>query len=260
MQIDSQDLDTASSVLQITKNFLSSCPSDLYIIIQQRALAASDFSTPGAVPHLRAAISDPRVRASYSVADVIYEGGDMVEELAEHIEASCGKNVTRWDQLGLPSTGANAKNIIVSTVDTLPSEKEARVEDMADQDAMLNINFFEHLPNGPEYTVIYTTTPFGILQQDQPELSVYQVEFDATAHIDLKRDFRIRADNSTDKLDTRPLFEKYQYFTPGIFMGLLVGLLLLSILYVGLNAVSSLQVSYGAFEKEMGPAAQKKQQ
>lgn len=41
-------------------------------------------------------------------------------------------------------------------------------------------------------------------------------------------------------------------------MGLLVTFLLLSILAVGLNGLSSLQVSYGAFEKEMGPAAQKK--
>ena len=43
-------------------------------------------------------------------------------------------------------------------------------------------------------------------------------------------------------------------------MGLVVGLLLFSILYVGISAVSSLQVSYAAFDKEMGPAAQKKQQ
>jgi hypothetical protein len=46
----------------------------------------------------------------------------------------------------------------------------------------------------------------------------------------------------------------------GVFMGLLVGIILLSILYVGISAVSSLQVSYGVFDKEMGPAAHKKQQ
>lgn len=43
-------------------------------------------------------------------------------------------------------------------------------------------------------------------------------------------------------------------------MGLFVTLILLSILAVGMNAISSLQVSYGAFEKEMGPNAQKKAQ
>ena len=43
-------------------------------------------------------------------------------------------------------------------------------------------------------------------------------------------------------------------------MGLLVGTILIAILSVGISAVSSLQVSYAAFDKEMGPAAQKKQQ
>ena len=55
-----------------------------------------------------------------------------------------------------------------------------------------------------------------------------------------------------------PLFEKYQFFGPGIFMGLLVSILLLSILFVAVRGISSLQVSYAAFDKEMGPAGQKK--
>lgn len=42
-------------------------------------------------------------------------------------------------------------------------------------------------------------------------------------------------------------------------MGLLVGFILISILYVGITGVASLQVSYAAFDKEMGPSAQKKQ-
>ena len=46
----------------------------------------------------------------------------------------------------------------------------------------------------------------------------------------------------------------------GIFMGLIALLLMLLILTAGLRSLASLEVSYGAFEKEMGPAAQKKQQ
>lgn len=41
-------------------------------------------------------------------------------------------------------------------------------------------------------------------------------------------------------------------------MGFLGTIIMLAMLYVGLSAVASLQVSYGAFEKEMGPAAQRK--
>ena len=43
-------------------------------------------------------------------------------------------------------------------------------------------------------------------------------------------------------------------------MGLLAVILIGSILTVGIKALASLEVSYGAFEKDMGPAAQKKQQ
>jgi hypothetical protein len=43
-------------------------------------------------------------------------------------------------------------------------------------------------------------------------------------------------------------------------MGLLVSFLLLSILYVAISAVASLQVTYAAFDKENGPAAQRKAQ
>lgn len=43
-------------------------------------------------------------------------------------------------------------------------------------------------------------------------------------------------------------------------MGIITALVLFAILTVGLRALSSLEVPYGAFEKDMGPAAQKKQQ
>jgi len=43
-------------------------------------------------------------------------------------------------------------------------------------------------------------------------------------------------------------------------MGLTVSLLLLLILYVGVSAISGLEVSYMAFSKEMNPNSQKKQQ
>ena len=87
--------------------------------------------------------------------------------------------------------------------------------------------------------------------------------FQAPLHMDLKRESRglhKRASSDNETYIDGPLFEKYQFLSPGIFMGFLVGILLLSILYVGISGVASLQVSYGAFDKENGPASQKKQQ
>jgi len=85
----------------------------------------------------------------------------------------------------------------------------------------------------------------------------YEMEdpFGGVAQIELKRDFTAHKRAASDE---GGLFERYQYFTPGLFMGLIAVLPLFSIVFVGLRALSSLEVSYFAFSKEMGPAAQRK--
>ena len=115
-----------------------------------------------------------------------------------------------------------------------------------------------------KYTVIYTTSPTtAIHHTDVPEPESYEMDssFQAPVHMELKRDhsYQKRASNENVTLPDGPLFERYQYLSPGLFMGLFVAFILVSILYVGISAVASLQVSYAAFEKEMGPSAQKKQ-
>ncbi len=89
--------------------------------------------------------------------------------------------------------------------------------------------------------------------------------FQSPMHLDLKRDLsstNMKRDTSGDKpvLPEGPLFERYSFLSPGLFMGILVTIMLLSILYVGISAIAGLQVTYAAFDKEMGPAAQKKAQ
>jgi len=74
--------------------------------------------------------------------------------------------------------------------------------------------------------------------------------------MELKRDLSSHTQraNSTEG----GLFERYQYFTPGLFMGFAAIIPLFLILLVGVRALTSLEVSYYAFSKEMGPNAQKK--
>ena len=102
-----------------------------------------------------------------------------------------------------------------------------------------------------------------MLYSDRNELGDYQPSLPADSpHVDLKRSVGPiyvgrRAGDSTV---STPLFEKYQFFTPGIFMGLITVFIMLAILAVGLRALADLQVSYSAFDKDMGLAAQKKQQ
>jgi hypothetical protein len=132
----------------------------------------------------------------------------------------------------------------------------------------------QQLPRGKTYTLLFLSTapPSSLPASPSPmekeaekskskeKSIIYQPDFDNDAvHMDLKRNLAPpRGDGPFS--DQRPLFEEYQFFNPGLFMGLLVGLILIAILSVGISAIGSLRVSYAAFEKEMGPAAQKKAQ
>jgi hypothetical protein len=112
------------------------------------------------------------------------------------------------------------------------------------------------------YTVIYTTTPQGAEQNPSSHNEqVYSMEdpFGVATQMELKRDtsFSPRAANETTQRGG--LFERYQYFSPGLFMAFTAMIPLVLILGVALKAIASLEVSYFAFSKEMGPAHQKKQ-
>jgi len=119
-----------------------------------------------------------------------------------------------------------------------------------------------------DYTVLYTAG------SRTEEVLGYTPEFLDSMRTELKRQVHATRKNNSD-FDKLPLFEKYQFFSPGtcgnvyfelglysddiptaIFMGLFAVLILVSILYIGVSAVGSLKVPYGAFEKEMGPSAQ----
>ncbi len=74
----------------------------------------------------------------------------------------------------------------------------------------------------PKYTVIYTTTPVSANQHPLvSESRVYEMDetFPSSVHMDLKRDFSIHelASSGNTTLSSGPLFEKYQFFTPGEF-------------------------------------------
>ncbi|EGW32789.1 uncharacterized protein SPAPADRAFT_49735 [Spathaspora passalidarum NRRL Y-27907] len=60
-----------------------------------------------------------------------------------------------------------------------------------------------------------------------------------------------RASNDTKKSTNTSLFTNYQFFTPGIWSGIIVSGFLLTILYLGINWLNSLEVTYSSFEKQV---------
>ncbi|KAK4114568.1 BIG1-domain-containing protein [Canariomyces notabilis] len=239
-------LQTSAQVLASAKQLLASCPTERYILVSQPNLHAADIRDDDGpdrgdcrMPFLCRAVAGEGI-SHFSVAEVVGQvSGRPLDEFIKTVCAEKGKqvHVDRVELKHLPPASL--------------IEGRDRREVLEDNDFELD-RLLETLDG--DYTVFMFSDP--------NEFKAYEPEFIEAVHVDLKRwaeeDEMVakRKSNSTSNL---PLFEKYQFFTPGVFMSLFVLVILLSILAVGLKALSSLEVSYGAFDKEMGPAAQKKQ-
>ncbi|KAL9616468.1 MAG: hypothetical protein Q9160_008663 [Pyrenula sp. 1 TL-2023] len=181
---------------------------------------------------------------------------------------------------GIPQSQDDDHRII--SIDIKSQGNSTSAQNLEIADATLKA-YLDLLPS-QDFTVLFTTTPPGVQcgtseNEKQEKLSFeMDTEFQEPLHTNLKRDVAThqprKVGNQT--IVEGPLFEKYQFFSPGIaskitarckrrtnrflglFMGFTIGLILLSILYVGISGLASLSVSYAAFDKETGPAAQKK--
>ncbi|KAJ3522515.1 hypothetical protein NM208_g12826 [Fusarium decemcellulare] len=239
---------TRSQALEQAKDLLSSCPTDNYLLVSQEGINAADLRQMKSVPYLYSAIKRDEIHGKFIVPEVVGESIEK-EEIKDYIRTACSQQ------------GKNVEPIF-----TLLQPLE---DDEDGKENLLSWNLNKKWMKD-SYTVLFVGTP---RPQDktasapeakaaEAEKTIYEPEFIEPVRMDLKRDvtdgLMRRADNGS-VIDNRPLFQKYQFFTPGIFMALITAIVLFSILSVGLRALASLEVSYGAFEKDMGPAAQKKQ-
>lgn len=63
-----------------------------------------------------------------------------------------------------------------------------------------------------------------VMVSDPNEFRAYQPDFVEPVHMDLKREvFNFEEDKGNTTHDTRPLFVKYQFFTPGMLFPESVG-------------------------------------
>ncbi|CAG8976886.1 hypothetical protein HYALB_00003497 [Hymenoscyphus albidus] len=250
-----QQLQSSSSVLSSAKEILAQCNDDIYIFVAQPGIRSSELSSQ--TPHLKKALAAPSVQGRYPVAEVVGLETENVSGLANYVRDECKATSVASVKEGLAQKKAGTPIYVQIEYTSRPGLDSNRNEALADFDAYLFSHVFNVLPKGTKFTVVVGTSPSTVAAH---EGLIYEAEFQEPVHMDLKRNVLTRESKSEKGPDRRPLFEKYQYFTPGLFMGLLVTVLLLSILGVGISAISSLEVSYGAFDKEMGPAAQKKAQ
>ncbi|KAF1355290.1 BIG/ATPase V1 complex, subunit S1 [Delphinella strobiligena] len=254
----------ASNVESNVAAVLNDCDSHSYVFVSQAGVSSADFAARQSMPHLERRLDAAKtaVKISNLVGEV--DGKSWGKAIAGH----CGQKEVKLVsghgiELGMiPQIEQELQEIRVDFA-APPVNKEERASTLARYDSYLN----DLLVQLDSYTVVYTTTPPSAkdYQDIQHPDNVYEMDspFPAGMHGDLKRDLTVQAASNSSSGNLNydlPLFEKYQFVNQGIFITGSVTLLLLLILSVGVSAIANLEVSYMAFSKEMGPAAQKKQQ
>ncbi|ETN38451.1 uncharacterized protein HMPREF1541_06486 [Cyphellophora europaea CBS 101466] len=251
-------LSSGEAITSDISSTLSHCPSDHYVLISQPGVSAGDYASRKTTPALAQRLSakhQSNIRSSVSVSEVV--GEVDVSRWEQTLERECGAEVLHVDASSgsIPSYKSMPK--VLSVAFPAPTTSN-RLHDLSVNDAFLE-SILDMLPSS-NYTVLYATTAHGAPEPSAEHLMDAEVQ--NPLHMEMKRDLSSglvrRASNQT--IVDGPLFEKYQFFTPGIFMGFLVGFILLMILYVGISALSSLQVTYAAFDKDQGALAKTKAQ
>ncbi|KAI1468471.1 BIG1-domain-containing protein [Daldinia caldariorum] len=219
-----------TNVLATVQQLLKTCPTDRYLIVSQPNLNKANL-VKKAVPNLLR--YHDKAQSRYSVPEVV--GELHTDDIAAFVRKSCEGRKPLIEQLEM---------------DPLRSDDDFGMMWTNDDELSMVLDQFDH---DGSYTVIFAGTP----RKESPR--TYTATFQDGVPSELKRDVHSIHRRAPNRTDNRPLFEKYQYFSTGIFTALVSLTILLSILYVGIAAVASLEIPYGAFDKEMGPSAQKKQ-
>ncbi|OJJ02865.1 hypothetical protein ASPVEDRAFT_700651 [Aspergillus versicolor CBS 583.65] len=253
----SVQLKSATTLLNDLSTKLSTCPSEYYVIASQPGVHSIDFTTAKTAPRLGAKMTgkDKAIRSTMSINEVA--GILEAKHIRDILEDKCGAQTTVIDaSSGSYSTDFGKEpRVIVVEFPSLSLGSE-RVQQLSDHDGLLS-DIVNRLPS-EKYTILYTTTPREFEEGDAPVYESTDDLYQDPVRADLKRDYSMHS--RRDDTTKNSLFDEYQYFTPGIFMGLIAGFVFIVILYIGLSALMSLQVSYAAFEKDTSSTVQKKQQ
>lgn len=259
---DSVGIAQSSTIANKLRDTLKGCPTSRYIVVRQEGVSSTDFET-----QFESISRAQEIKSSMAATEVL--GSISVEEISAYLQKTCGAEVERIEQsrLGKPDHAGvpftmeprAADSLVVELLLQTPSAND-RSSAMFSQNKWIS-DVIKQRTDG-QYTIIYTTTPRTDLEI-LPHPYEMETPFKDTLHTELKRDVsahqkvRMVVDKN-ESSNEGGLFETYQFLNPGLFMAFSATIPLVLILIVGIRALTSLEVSYFAFSKEMGPAAQRK--
>jgi hypothetical protein len=204
---------------------LSKCPSEYYILVNQPGVSSSDYTNSKTTPNLAQKLS-PSAKKSSSIQSQI-----TIPELLDQ------PNIASWERVLSENCDINALSIDASTggIPSLKSHKlltislpapskSSRSADLSKNDAYL-ASVLDLLPS-KDYTVLYVTSPSTASNKTgsstgKDDNKLYEMDSPLVdlMHQELKRDLGVHGlakGRTNQTIIDGPLFEKYQFFTPGM--------------------------------------------
>jgi hypothetical protein len=193
----SLSLPSNTKVQDESHKILESCPTERYLFVAQPNIHMSHLASSTAAPKLQAALNSDKTASQIKVTEMV--GTIDLLSVEDFVRRSCkavGKKVS-IDMVNL------------TPLPTSRSEKELQ-DALKATDEDLGIVLSQYDAAG-DYTVIFTA---GKSTEKAEESYIYEAEFKDTTHQELKRQLG-QIQRRANATDNRPLFEKYQFFTPG---------------------------------------------
>lgn len=222
------------------ENYLSGavnkCKYDSYIFVTHVNVTDGDVNKKN-MPFLMRAVEKARFSLPFPSLPHDQAVREASEKALEYVKETC--------KAGLIVADTSSATPIAPLTEEKPrviTAEYAVHSALADVDESLR-KIVGHLPSG-NFLLIYQTTPRQ--QSRDPERPSIMGNQPLTA-------------SEAEQVPYDSLFRNYQFFSPAIFMGLIVSGLLVFVFTVAFNSVGSLQISSAAFEPRRQPTSRKQQ-
>lgn len=222
--LQTSQISTAAHVEDSLLSTLDDCAASLYILVEQPGAHASDLRDGTAMPAMQQRMSSRDYRSVVQVPEVMGEINSI--KVADTLSRTC--DLERTSVQDYQSGGRKGHAAVVGPVQ-LPALKadgaqNVRTEMLGQADAVLDMQLASVLANHTSHVIIYVSTPASGTERARYEMD--EPPYHAIMHTDLKRDVGEEGIEAVKPLETKaanpqdglPLFEKYQFLSPGVFL------------------------------------------
>ncbi|EPX71844.1 BIG1 family ER membrane protein [Schizosaccharomyces octosporus yFS286] len=251
------------------EELLSNCDATT-IFIYQPGLQAEDF-------HSSALSNMKRISLNAKSQYILPYSKERLhpDQLLYDAKVSCFSRIVNIDSTHESFPILEKNQISVIFMQDLPSDAKSREQELFELDQVI-YSLYSSIPDDVEYTFFLTSSPkFAAVQvsednstkQKEEENEEESLAIESNYFVSMNRlrhaqpislpveNMNNRGNSLTHNKDNQSvsnidgsLFDRYQFFTPGIFMGYLALVVLVPTLIISCKLLSSVQISYHAFD------------